>query len=102
MHGTLVEWRHGQRENERRSDMSSKRMSMRADNDGLTVRVNLFALTNFLDDVKTRRARLWIKGLVTNAETKKAIVFNDAGELITILGKWNTAKFKQLRAKSKR
>jgi hypothetical protein len=77
-------------------------MSMRADNDGLTVKVNLFALSKFLDDFNTRRARLWIKGQVTNAETKEAEMFNDAGELITILGKWNTAKFKQLRAKAKK
>jgi hypothetical protein len=77
-------------------------MSMRADNDGLTVKVNLFALTNYLDDFNTRRARLWMKGQVTNAETRKSKMFNDAGELITILGKWNTAKFKQLRAKAKK
>lgn len=38
--------------------MSEKSMSMRADNDGLTVKVNLFALTNYLDDFNTRRARL--------------------------------------------
>jgi hypothetical protein len=82
--------------------MSPKNMSMRADNDGLTVKVNLFALSKFLDDFNTRRARLWIKGQVTNAETKEAEMFNDAGELITILGKWNTAKFKQLRAKAKK
>ena len=81
--------------------MSSKGMSMRADNQGLTVKVNLFSLGSYLDDFNTRRARLWMKGQVTNAETKEAKMFNDAGELITILGKWNTAKFKQLRAKAR-
>ncbi len=81
--------------------MSSKGMSMRADNEGLTVRVNLFALGNYLDHFNAKRARLWMKGQVTNAETKEAKMFNDAGELITILGKWNTAKFKQLKSKAK-
>jgi hypothetical protein len=83
------------------SEMSLKSMSMRADNEGLTVKVNLFALGKYLDDFNTMRARLWMKGQVTNAETKEARMFNDAGELISILGKWNTAKFKQLRANAK-
>lgn len=82
--------------------MSSKNLLMRSDNKGLTVKINLFALSSYLDDFNTNRARLWIKGQVTNAETKEAKMFNDAGELITILGKWNTAKFKQLRAKTKK
>jgi hypothetical protein len=82
--------------------MSSKNLSMRSDNKGLTVKINLFALGKYLDDFNTKRARLWMKGMVTNAETKKARIFNDAGELITILGKWNTAKFKQLRAKARK
>ena len=82
--------------------MSSKNLSMRSDNKGLTVKINLFALGKYLDDFNTKRARLWMKGQVTNAETKKAKIFNDAGELITILGKWNTEKFKQLRAKAKK
>ena len=29
-------------------------------------------------------------------------MFHDAGELITTLGKWNTAKFKQLKRKTKK
>ena len=79
--------------------MASKNMSMRPDNKGLTVKVNLFSLERYVDDFNPKRARLWIKGQVTDAETKKAKMFNDAGELITtILGKWNSAKFMQLRA----
>lgn len=81
--------------------MSSHNLLMRSDNKGLTVKINLFALTKFLDDFDPTKARLWMKGQVTNAETQEAEMFNDAGELITILGKWNTAKFKQLRAKAK-
>jgi hypothetical protein len=46
-------------------------------------------------------ARLWIVGQVTNAETDEKRKFNDVGELICILGKWNVAKFKQLRKQAR-
>lgn len=77
-------------------------LSMKSTNRGLTVRVNLWALEKYLDDFNPRKARLWITGQVTNAETKEAKMFTDPGELITILGKWNVTKFKQLRGKSRR
>jgi len=77
-------------------------LKMRAGNTGLTVKVNLWALDKFLDDFDSERARLWIKGMVTNADTKKNMKFNDAGELITILGKWNREKVKELRAAKKK
>jgi hypothetical protein len=63
----------------------------------VTVKINLWALEKYVPDFNAERARLWIKGQVTNAENGDVRKFNDAGELITILGKWNTAKFKQLR-----
>jgi DNA transposition AAA+ family ATPase len=78
----------------------SSGLSMRGDNKGLTVRVNFWALEKYLDNFNSEMSRLWIKGEVTNAETKKAKKFNDAGELITILGKWNVDKFKQLRKRA--
>jgi hypothetical protein len=68
-------------------------------NKGVTVRVNLFALEKHADGINARAARLWMKGKVTNTETGDNKIFNDAGELISILGKWNAAKFKQLRAR---
>lgn len=70
-------------------------LSMRSDNKGLTVKVNLFPpkVTR-----SARRARVEIRGQVTNADTKDALMFNDAGELITILGKWNAEKLKQRKA----
>jgi hypothetical protein len=74
-------------------------LSMRSDNKGLTVRINLWALETYVDDFNSEMARLWIKGQVTNAENGDIKKFNDAGELISILGKWNTAKFKQFKKK---
>jgi hypothetical protein len=82
--------------------MATTGLSMRGDNAGLTVKVNLWALEKYQDNFDTEMARLWIKGSVTNAETKEEKKFNDAGELISILGKWNVAKFKQLREKARR
>ena len=75
-------------------------LSMRENNKGLTTKINLWALEKYVGDFNSEKARLWIKGEVTNAETKEKKKFNDAGELISILGKWNVAKFKQLRKKT--
>jgi hypothetical protein len=71
--------------------------SMRSDNDGLTVKINLWSLKTYVDHFNSEKARLWIKGQAENAGTGDKRKFNDAGELISILGKWNTAKFKQLK-----
>jgi hypothetical protein len=74
-------------------------LSMRSDNDGLTVKINLWSLKTYVDNFNSEKARLWIKGEVKNIGTGDKKKFNDAGELISILGKWNTAKFKQLKKK---
>lgn len=74
---------------------------MRAGNKGLTVKINLWALEKYLSGFDPESARLWIKGELTHADTGKRRKFNDAGELISILGKWNTAKFKELRRGAK-
>jgi hypothetical protein len=71
-------------------------LSMRSDNKGLTVKINLWAMEKYRDHFNSEKARLWIKGEVTNAETKVRKKFNDAGELISILGKWNAEKLRQL------
>ena len=76
-------------------------LSMRKSNKGLTVRINLWALEKYLGDFDSQKARLWIVGEVTNAETDERRKFNDAGELVSILGKWNVAKFKQLRKQAR-
>ena len=81
--------------------MAAKGLTMRGDNSGLTVRINLWALEKDQKDFNSEMARLWVKGEVTNAETKERKFFNDPGELITILGKWNVAKLKQIRKKLK-
>jgi len=75
---------------------------MRTNNKGLTVKVNIFSLEKHLDEWDSKTARLFIKGCVTHASTKKEIHFNDAGELISILGKWNAEKFKELKANARR
>jgi hypothetical protein len=67
----------------------------------LTVTINLWSLKKFLSKFDSRMAHLYIAGQVTNAEGKP-IKFNDAGELISILGKWNAAKFRQLKKETKR
>ena len=74
---------------------------MRKSNKGLTVKINLWALEKYLGDFQSQKARLWIVGELTNAETEEKRKFNDAGELISILGKWNVAKFKQLRKRAR-
>ena len=76
-------------------------LSARKNNKGLTVKINLWALEKYLDKFNSKMARLWIVGQVTNAETDEKRKFNDAGELISILGKWNVAKFKQLRKQAR-
>jgi len=82
--------------------MATKGLTIRGDNSGLTVSVNLWSLKKSLKYFDSEKARLWVKGTVKNAETKKHEKFNDAGELITILGKWNAKKFRELRKKAKR
>jgi hypothetical protein len=81
--------------------MRNMSLSMRTDNTGLTVKINLWSLKQYLDNFNSEKARLWMKGQVTNAETGVVKKFNDGGELISILGKWNTAKFKQLKKSNK-
>ena len=76
-------------------------LSARKNNKGLTVKINLWALEKYLDNFNSKMARLWIVGQVTNAETDEKRKFNDVGELICILGKWNVAKFKQLRKQAR-
>ena len=66
-------------------------------NKGLTVRINLFSLDTFLKDFDSEKARLWIKGQAVNELTNEKKLFNDAGELVSTLGKWNAAQFRNLR-----
>lgn len=76
-------------------------LTARSNNKGLTVKVNLWSLATYVDDFNSEKARLWIKGQVTNAENRTTKKFNDAGELVSILGEWNAEKFKQLRKAAK-
>lgn len=79
----------------------AKNLYMRETSKGLTVKINLWSLEKY-PDFNAEKARLWIKGQVTNGdESRESKIFNDAGELISILGKWNVAKLKQLRKKKK-
>lgn len=64
---------------------------------GLKVTVNLYSLERWKADFTAEAARLWIMGTVTNADTKTQKHFNDAGELITILGRWNRDKLASLK-----
>lgn len=74
-----------------------KPIKMRPGNKGLTVKVNLWALDKYKDGCTAEMARLWVKGMVTHADTGEEKFFNDPGELITILAKWNVAKVHELK-----
>ena len=68
-------------------------------NKGLTVRINLFSLDTYADDFNSEKARLWIKGQAVNEQTDEKKIFNDSGELVTTLGKWNAAQLRSLKSK---
>lgn len=82
--------------------MKDKKVTMKTGNKGLTVKINLFSINKHLDWFDWQAARLWMRGIVTNADTHKTRTFNDAGELISILGKWNGEKYKKLKAAQKK
>ena len=77
--------------------MSEKSVSMKAGNKGLTVKINLWALDAYKDQFDSEMARLWLKGQVTHADTGEVAKFNDPGELLSILGRWNSAKLRSLK-----
>ena len=72
-------------------------VTMPKGNSGLTVKINLWSLEKTKNKFDTEAARLWIKGQVTHADTREVKKINDAGELLTILGKWNVAKLNELK-----
>ncbi|MCX5805309.1 MAG: hypothetical protein NT010_04465 [Proteobacteria bacterium] len=72
-------------------------VTMRKGNSGLTVKINLWSLEKVKDEFDSESARLWIKGQATHADTGEVKKFNDAGELLRILGQWNVAKLNELR-----
>jgi hypothetical protein len=76
-------------------------VKMHAGNKGLTAKINLWALEKYSDDFDSMSARLWMKGQITHADTGEVRKFNDAGELLTILGKWNAKKFREVKAKKR-
>ena len=78
--------------------MAKRVITMRSGNKGLTVKINLWALDKYKENFDSQMARLWITGVVTNADSGEEKVFNDAGELLTILGKWNTKKLRSLQS----
>ena len=75
-------------------------ISMRTGNKGLTVKVNLWP-PRWQEQTKADEARLLIAGMVTHADDGRKKMFNDAGELLTTLGKWNVERFKDLRKQHK-
>jgi hypothetical protein len=82
--------------------MMKKGIMMKTDNKGLTAKINLWPLENAGPDFNAEAARLWMKGEITNAAPPhESFKFNDAGELITILGKWNRQKLKEFKAARK-
>jgi len=78
-----------------------KNAAIRSQNKGLTVQINLFSLEKAPPSFNSEAARLWMKGQVKNLATGEKVMFNDAGALISVLGKWNSKKFQELKADKK-
>ena len=70
---------------------------------GLKVEIVLWHLDKRSRAFRSKHARLWIRGDVTKIDggKRERKKFNDAGELITILGRWNAAKLRELRREEK-
>lgn len=81
----------------------SKNITMRPDNKGLTVKINLWSMDKFFNEmIDSRQASQCIAGKVTNADTKESVIFNESGKLLTTLGKWNAKKYRELKALHKK
>jgi len=80
----------------------AKTIKMRAGNKGLTVKINLWSLEKYADQFDSEAARLWVKGQVTHADTGEEVKFNDAGELLSTLGRWNAEKLRDIKAELKK
>ena len=57
--------------------MKAKQLQIRRTSKGLTVKINFWALEKYVEDFNARRARLWMRDDVTNAETCEHKKFND-------------------------
>jgi hypothetical protein len=69
--------------------------TLRAGNKGLTVALNLFPMEKYLEEFDVESA---MKGQVINVGTDEKKMFNNSAQLISILGKWNADKFRELKA----
>jgi hypothetical protein len=71
---------------------------------GLKAEIVLWHLDKRSDEFTSRHARLWIRGDVTKVDglKRERKKFNDAGQLIAILGKWNAEKLREFRHKKKK
>lgn len=68
---------------------------------GLKVEIVLWHMKGRKNFV-SRHAHLWIRGDITKIDEtkpKQRLKFNDAGELLTILGRWNAEKLRDFRKK---
>lgn len=74
--------------------MATKALST---NRGLTVRINLWALDSD-PNANAEYAKIALWGQATNEHTGEVKKFNEPGDLLTTLGKWNAAQLKALRA----
>jgi len=79
----------------------NQNITMKSGNKGLTAKIICFLINEYLDEFNSQMARLWMRGQITHADTHQVEKFNDAGELLSILGKWNAAKFRELQGVQK-
>jgi hypothetical protein len=68
---------------------------------GLKVEIVLWHMKGRKKNFMSKDARLWIRGEIKNVNgptsKRRRIIFNDAGQLLTILGKWNAEKLRDFR-----
>lgn len=64
---------------------------------GLSVKLNLWALEKYKENFTPQMARHHIKGMATNGLTGEKKMFNDAGQLLSIVGHWNASQLRRLK-----
>ena len=75
-------------------------MKIRPNNKGLTVKVNLWSMEKAAADLDEADAReKWLKGQVIRNGDKKATMFKNVDQLISILREWNVEQLRKLKLK---
>jgi hypothetical protein len=68
---------------------------------GLRVKINMWPLNKVVDDFDSEKAGLWLMGQAVNEDTREKVMFNEPGQLLTALSRWNIKRFQELKSKRK-